>query len=347
MYCIILAGGSGIRLWPLSRESNPKQLLKINSNRTLLQLTIDRMQEIVPTDKMLVVVNHKNAAEVRKQLLMNEKTSAIRVLPEPVAKNTAPAIAISTKYILDRDCDDIVIVVPADHKIKDVGKFKEAIQNAKQLAKLGYIVTLGVKPNSPNTNYGYIKVGNKISVGYSVSEFKEKPSIEKAKKYIQSLQYYWNAGIFIFKASVIMDALEEFAPDIYDLCKLLDFSQLSTIDTTVFTKFPFISIDYAVLEKSKNVAMVELESDWNDLGSWDAVYEDGQKEEQDNVLIGTAVQQECENTMLYAATRLVVGMGLKDIYVIETTDSVLVCHKDMVPHLKSLVNDKIANIYKY
>ncbi len=334
MHGIILAGGSGSRLWPLSRELYPKQLLKLNSNKSLLERTYERLIGLMDSDNILAITNAKHFGDVRMQL--KEYSNDIRVLSEPEAKNTAPAIAVSVKYLLDFGQDDVILVVPSDHLIEDNQAFAKTIEQAKNLANKGYIVTLGVEPTCAGTGFGYIKAGEKLEDGFEVECFKEKPDLKTAQEYFDSKKYFWNAGIFVFKASVFMETLKTCAPEIYELTQKFDFTKQDAIDYMMFEKFPSISIDYAVMEVAKNIAMVPLKSDWNDLGSWDAVYDINKKDEKGNVKIGTVVEQDCENTMLYSANRLVAGVGLKDVVIVETSDAVLACNKNDTQGVKKV-----------
>ncbi len=354
MHGIILAGGSGSRLWPLSRELYPKQLLKLNSNKSLLEKTYERLMRIMDIDNILAITNSKHYSNVK--MLLSEYTKDIRVLAEPAAKNTAPAIAIATKYLLDFGHDDIILAVPSDHLIEDSKKFAQTIENAKKLAQDGYIVTIGAKPLNANSGFGYIKIGEKIASDnfsdsesfsqYKVQCFEEKPDIEKAKEYFNNSKYYWNSGIFVFKASVLMQTLKEVCPLIYDITQKFNFKVQDDIDYMTFNKYPNISFDYAVLEKASNVAMVEMLCDWSDLGSWDAIYDMNNKDENKNVKIGNVIEKNCENSMLYSSERLLTGVGLKDVIIVETPDAVLACNKndtqgvkDIFEQLKEVKND--------
>lgn len=334
MHGIILAGGSGSRLWPLSRELYPKQLLKLNSDKSLLERTYERLMGIMDVDNILAITNAKHVSDVRMQL--SEYNKDVRIIAEPAAKNTAPAISIATKFILDCGHDDIILVVPSDHLIKDSESFRKTIDEAQKLAKEGYIVTLGVKPTEAGTGFGYIKAGKPMDVGYSVDCFKEKPDLKTATEYLNDGSYYWNAGIFVFKASVLMETLKETAPEIYEITQKFNFTIQDNIDYMTFEKYPSISIDYAVMERAKNIAMVKMQSDWNDLGSWDAVYDINKKDENGNVKLGNVIEKDCENTMLYSSARMVAGVGLKDVIIIETSDAVLACDKNDTQGVKQV-----------
>lgn len=334
MHGIILAGGSGSRLWPLSRELYPKQLLKLNSEKSLLERTFERLMSIMDIDNIIAVTNAKHFSDVKMQL--KEYSNDVRILTEPIAKNTAPAIAISTKFLLDCGMDDVIVVVPSDHLIQDTENFAKTIEKAQKLAKEGYIVTLGVKPINASTGFGYIKASAPIEEGYKVECFKEKPDQNKATEYFKSNEYFWNSGIFIFKASTLMNTMKECAKEIYEITQKFNFKAQEDIDYMTFDKYPSISFDYAIMEHAKNIAMVEMNCDWNDLGSWDAVYESNKKDSHGNVKIGNVIEQNCKNSMLYSSERLLAGVGLENVVIVETPDAILACNKDDTQGVKQI-----------
>ncbi|MBE7705705.1 MAG: mannose-1-phosphate guanylyltransferase/mannose-6-phosphate isomerase [Cyanobacteria bacterium SIG30] len=340
MYGIILAGGSGSRLWPLSRELYPKQLLKLNEEKSLLENTYLRLNEIMPFENIISITNTKHAVSVKTQLAKWYQQAII--LSEPTAKNTAPAIAVSVKYIIDKFEDDVILVVPSDHLIKDSKAFKKTVEEGEKLAKKGYLVTFGIKPESAHTGYGYIKT-SKMKEGLKADEFKEKPDEKTAQKYYKSGDYYWNSGIFMFKASVFLNELKKCAKDIYGNLQEFNFGGQDVIDYNLFDKMPSISVDYAVMEKSKNIALVPLKSDWNDLGCWEAIYDTNDKDKEKNVKIGHVVTEKCKNSLFFSSTRLVAGVGLDDVIIIETADAVLACKKDMAQDVKK-VFDKLKEV---
>ncbi len=342
MHGIILAGGSGSRLWPLSRELYPKQLLKLNSKKSLLERTYERLMGIMDMDNILATTNTKHFSDVKMQL--RQYSDDVRVLAEPLAKNTAPAIAIATKYLLDFGMDDIIVAVPSDHLIEDNEKFRKTIESAQKLAKEGYIVTLGVKPQEASVGFGYIKIGKEIDkVGYFVDKFIEKPDFDEAQKICNNPDYFWNCGIFVFKASTLMNTLKECAHDIYEVTQKFNFTVQDDIDYMTFDKYPNISFDYAIAEKAKNIVMVKMQSDWSDLGSWEAIYNINQKDEKNNVKIGDIIEKDCENSLLYSSERLLAGVGLKNVIIIETPDAVLACNKNDVQGVKNIY-DKLKQI---
>lgn len=326
MYGIILAGGSGSRLWPLSRELYPKQLLNLISDKSLLQATFERLKVCMPEEDIISITNTKHVSNVKMQL--SSLTQNPVVLAEPVAKNTAPAIVLATKYIMQKSVSDpIIIVVPSDHLIKDNEKFLSTVQKGKKLAQDGSIVTFGIKPNYPETGYGYINTSKEIGNGYKVKEFVEKPDFETAQKYLQEGTFYWNSGIFMFKASTLLNEAIKHAPDIAKVSEEFDFTENNQIPFVNFDKMPNISIDYAIMEKSDKIALVKLESDWNDLGSWQSIYDVSKKDKDGNVFVGHVLDKGSKNSFVYASSKLVTTIGLEDTVIVETEDAILACKK--------------------
>ena len=335
MYGIILAGGSGSRLWPLSRELYPKQLLNLVSNESLLQTTFERLNYCMPKENIISTTNTKHVANVRMQL--SELTENPIILGEPVAKNTAPAIVLATKYIIQKSASDpIILAVPSDLLIKDNEKFVSTIKKGEKLAQEGYIVTFGIKPDYPETGYGYIDTAEKIGDGFKVKKFVEKPNLETAKEYLKQNTFYWNSGIFMFKASTILNETVKHATEIAKVSEEFDFSESNQIPFINFDKMPNISIDYAVMEKSDNIALVKLESDWYDIGSWQAIYNVSKKDENGNVFVGHVLDQNSKNSFVYASSKLVTTIGLEDTVIVETEDAILACKKDKTQEVKQI-----------
>lgn len=329
MFGVILAGGSGSRLWPLSRELYPKQLLTLNADKSLLQATFERLNNFIPAQNIISVTNSKHHSNIKMQLSKLSEDTVI--LAEPISKNTAPAIALSVKYIVENyNEDEIILVVPSDLQINDVEKFTQTIKSSEHFANEGFIVTFGIKPNYPETGYGYICAENE-----KVVSFVEKPNRQTAEKYIQNGNYFWNSGIFMFKASTIIKEFKKYCPEIDLVIKNIDFSEKS-ISFTEFDKMPNISIDYAIMEKSSNIVMVELKSDWKDLGSWKSIYEISPKDENNNVFVGHVLDKDSKNSFVYSSSKLVATIGLEDTVIVETEDAILACKKDKTDEVKQV-----------
>lgn len=335
MYGIILAGGSGSRLWPLSRELCPKQLLNITGEKSLLQATFERLQKLMPEENILSITNTKHLANVKMQL--KDYYASPLILPEPVSKNTAPATAVSVKYIYEnKNSDDIILVVPSDHLIHDVQKFSEAIEKGKIFAEQGFVVTFGVEPSYCETGFGYIKTSEKISEGFKVEKFVEKPDSATAQKYLQDKTMFWNSGIFMFKPSVFFNELKEHAPEIFEITEKIDFKNSEEIPFVEFDKMPNISLDYALMEKTNNLVMIKLENDWKDVGSWDAIYDISPKDKDGNVFVGHVLDEGSKNSLVYSSSKLVATIGLEDVVLVETEDAILACRKDKTQNVKHI-----------
>ncbi len=329
MFGVILAGGSGSRLWPLSRELYPKQLLNLYAEKSLLQSTFERLNKIIPSNKIISVSNTKHHANIKMQL--GELSENSIILSEPISKNTAPAIALSVKYIIENsEEDETILVVPSDLLIENDELFAQTIEQAKKLAQEGYIVTFGVKPTYPETGFGYICCQDN-----KVTSFTEKPDTQTAEKYIEQGNYFWNSGIFMFKASTIIKEFEHCCPEISSIIRNINCSS-SSISFTEFEKMPNISLDYAVMEKSQNIAMIELKSDWKDLGSWKSIYEVSPKDENNNVFVGHVLDKGSKNSFVYSSSKLVATIGLEDTVLIETEDAILACKKDKTQEVKQI-----------
>lgn len=335
MKSIILAGGSGSRLWPLSRDMYPKQLLDLGSGSSLLQQTFARVNLFCKASDILSITNVIHAQDIKLQLNKIDKDNV--VLSEPLGRNTAPAIAASLEYFSQKDGeDDIVLILPSDHLIKDYDKFAQTVKKAEKLAQQGYIVTFGIKPVYPETGYGYIKTASKTEDGFVVDRFVEKPDLLTAQKYLQEGGYYWNGGIFMGKISTFRQEFEKYAPEICENLKDFDFSSSTKIDYSIYEKMPSISIDYAVMEKSDKIALVELMSDWNDLGSWQSLYNVKEKDENGNVLSGKVVVDNVKNSLIYSQKEIVAVSGLEDVILVETEDAIMACKMSDSQNVKHL-----------
>ena len=337
MKSVILAGGSGSRLWPLSKEEYPKLLLNITDSESLLQKTYRRLNAVCDAKDIITITNERLLPDIKTQLSKIDKNNIM--ISEPCGKNTAPAIACVLEYIAQTsNTEDIVLVVPADHLIKDVEAFIKTVAQGKGLAEEGYIVTFGVKPSYPETGYGYVKIQTKQSLEkcYKVEKFVEKPDFETAKKYISDNSYYWNSGIFMGKVSSFMQEFKKYAPNIYDSLRYLDFKKEMKIKPRVYENMPSVSIDYAVMEKSDKIALVELQSDWSDLGSYKSLYDVRQKDKDGNVLTGKVITNNVKNSFIYSEKKVIAASDLEDIVLIETEDAIMLCKMDEVQNVKVL-----------
>ena len=341
MIPVILSGGSGTRLWPLSRPMHPKQFLPLTSDKTMFQETVSRIQNIT-TSSPIIVANNDHRFMVAENLKEFNYDNP-KIILEENGRNTAPAIAIACMIALEQDKDAVIMVLPADHNIQNIEAFKNSTLQAKPLAEQGYLVTFGIKPSDPNTEYGYIEIGDPIEQNaHSLKRFKEKPDGETALSYYNSGQYLWNSGMFIFKASTYLSELKKFAPTIFENTSLalrnsaidLDFIRLSASD---FEQCDSISIDRAVMEKTSNGAVVSLDATWCDVGSWDALWAVLPKDENGNVAHGDVEIRNSENSYIHSDNRFVSVLGVKDLIIADTKDALLVAHKNDVAHVKNIV----------
>ncbi|OED36860.1 mannose-1-phosphate guanylyltransferase/mannose-6-phosphate isomerase [Chromatiales bacterium (ex Bugula neritina AB1)] len=331
---VILAGGSGTRLWPLSRSLYPKQFLRLGSSLSLLQNTVSRAESACD-GKLLIVCNEEHRFLTAEQL--REMDSKGTIILEPVARNTAPAIALAALHALTINPEAMLTVLAADHLIEDTNKFNDHVTQATEAARDGALVTFGVIADRPETGYGYIKAE---SSGISkIATFEEKPNIENAKKFIESGDYYWNSGMFVFRAQSYLDALQTYAPAVLKACTAahaqresdLDFIR---IDEAAFAESDSISVDYAVMEKTNSAMVVPFQAGWSDIGSWDAVHAISKKDENGNATTGDAMVVDSENCYINAGSRLVAALGLQNISIIETQDSILVTNNENAQNAK-------------
>lgn len=338
---VILSGGSGTRLWPLSRKLHPKQFIKLIGETTLFQEAVLRLPESI--EDPLIICNEEHRFLAAEQLReINKKAKSI--ILEPSGRNTAPAIALAALKSIKEASETILLVLSADHLIQDLEKFHLAIELATKEAEQNKLVTFGIRPNKVETGYGYIK-GNISSdrSHYNIDEFVEKPDYKTAKKYIDSGSYFWNSGMFMFKASVYLNELKKYAPEILTACQKscqiefhdLDFIRLNKQE---FLKCPNQSIDYAVMEKSQNSSMVILDANWNDVGSWGALWDSQAKDKNNNLVIGDVILDRVSNAYIHGKpNRLLSVIGLSDLIIVDTKDAVLVANKDYAQDVKGIV----------
>ncbi|MDB2667973.1 mannose-1-phosphate guanylyltransferase/mannose-6-phosphate isomerase [Luminiphilus sp.] len=338
MKAVIMAGGSGTRLWPLSRAGHPKQFLSLHGEMTMLQQTLERLKGL-PIESSVTICNEEHRFFVAEQLRAIDKLGSI--ILEPVGRNTAPAIALAA---LTEDNDDpLLLVLAADHVITDVESFTESVKKAMPLAEQGKLVTFGIVPSKPHTGYGYIKSGAESGEGFLVDAFKEKPDQVTAETYLEQGGYYWNSGMFLFKASRYLEELKAYRPDIFSACSKavadvvpdLDFIR---VDREAFAASPDDSIDYAVMENTTDGVVVPMDAGWNDIGSWSSLWEIGDKDENGNAVTGDVILHEAKNTYIRADDKLVAAVGVDDLVVISTKDALLVAHKNRVQDAKLIAN---------
>jgi len=348
---VILCGGSGTRLWPLSRAGFPKQFLVLSGTTSLFQQAVERLNSLATSDIVLgdtlVVTNEEHRFLALDQLREMNHVMATLLL-EPVGRNTAPALTIAALQAIENGDDPVLVVTPADQTVLDSAVFEEALQKSIRVADTGAIVILGITPTKPETGYGYIqRAGSVGGFGeYTVAQFAEKPDLETAQQYLASGDYSWNGGMFILRASVWLKALKQFRPDIAQACEI-SWADKKTDAPFVrphkesFAAIPSESIDYAVMERcpSSDVAvkMILLNAGWNDLGAWDAVWQVSQCDHQGNSVYGDVILKDANNTFIHAANRLVAGVGLQDIVIVETADAVLVINKSQAQNVKEIV----------
>lgn len=334
MKIIILAGGGGTRLFPLSRDCYPKQFLHVIGNKSLLAQTIERFLGLVEAKDIIIVTNERYIFHVQAELkAINAQES--HIITEPMGKNTAPAIALAQSYcqdVLQCDDDEILFVSPSDHLIKPIDAFQDLIRNAQDVAK-DNIVTLGIKPTKPEIGYGYIEAEKNNNLAKKVISFKEKPDLVTAKEYITSGNYYWNGGMFMFSIATMQAELTKYMPAIIDITQN---GYQYTVDN--FVNMPDISIDYAVAEKSQKMMMIPMENVyWNDIGSFDAIAE-VLSDKDKNVFKGDILAENCTDTMIIGDNRLIAGIDLENLMIIDTPDALLVAKKGESQKVKNIVN---------
>ena len=341
MIPVILSGGSGTRLWPLSRGQYPKQFLPLVSGKTMIQETLLRLNGVPGLQPPIAVCNEDHRFMMAEQLWEIGVKPATIIL-EPVGKNTAPAVAMAALSAASED--DVLLILPADHVIIDSLSFHKAIAKADALAKQDFLVTFGIVANAPETGYGYIKASNdSIGEGFKVAAFVEKPDAETAQRYLDSGDYFWNSGMFAFKAGVFLRELQKFNPQMLDVCKKafsaaksdLDFTRL---DKALFSTCPSDSIDYAVMEKTDIAAVIPLDAGWNDVGSWSALWDVTTKDSDGNAIKGDVLTVDTSNSFIHSSSKLVAVIGVQDLVVVETDDAVMIASKDRVQDVKAIVD---------
>jgi len=340
---VILAGGSGTRLWPLSRTQLPKQFLKLQGEKSLLDSTVERLSPLISGEDVLVITGAEHAQGEAYSSLQHYQT-----LLEPVGRNTAPAIALAAAWLqAESDEDPVMVVLPADHIIKQPDQFQHALQIAIRAADEGHLVTFGIQPTRPDTGFGYVQAsqeGENDAGCYPVRQFTEKPDMETASRFIENGDYYWNSGMFVWRASTILQEIERHLPEVHSVVKEMvsQWGQGEAYQAVIndqFPKMPNISVDYGVLEKSPNVMLVPCDIGWSDVGSWDAVHEVAPHDTAENALQGRVIAKDCSNSLIHSNKRLVAAVGVEDLCIIETADAVLVAPRGESQRVREVVDE--------
>jgi len=340
VHAVILAGGSGSRLWPLSRQHLPKQFLALDGSTSLLQTTINRLAPTIAAHDVLIITQEAHAKGEAYHALL-----PYRSLFEPVGRNTAPAIALAAAYLTAGGDDPVMVVLPADHIIKDEVRFRAHLDSAIAAAESGRLLTFGIQPTRPDTGFGYIKAHPGKAAGIlDVERFTEKPDLAAAERFLREGGYYWNSGMFVWRASVILDEIRQHLPEVYQVVQdiLADSAGHGSFQQAVaqhFAAMPSISIDYGVLEKSSRVSLIPCDIGWSDVGSWQAVHEISEKDGNGNALQGNVIALGCKNSLIRAEKRLVAAIGVDGLCVVETPDAVLISRSDETQRVRDVVDE--------
>lgn len=341
---VILSGGSGTRLWPVSRKLYPKQFIPLRDNRSLFQDTMSRVCSLGEGIQAPIIVCNDEHRFMAAEQLQQEGVTEYDIILEPVGRNTAPAIGLAALCALQRDANAMILVLPADHILEQSENFRHAIATAAALSADDQLVTFGIKPTRAETGYGYIKAGSALSDhACKVDSFVEKPALEVAEAYLESGDYFWNSGMFMFKASTLLSELAAHEPGIETCVKAAFDAQQKDLDFIRIDKETFAackseSIDYAVMENTSLAAMVPLVSNWNDVGSWHALWESSRQDENSNALTGDVLLEDCQGCYVHSSNRLVTAVGMKDAVIVETADAVMVTPRDQSQNVKQIAN---------
>ena len=333
-YAVILAGGIGSRFWPFSRELEPKQFMKIIGQASLLEATVQRLKGVVDARRTYIITNNIYFYEVKAQVAKFGIPDE-NIILEPKGKNTAPAVGLCAKLISRFDKDAVLLVLPADHYIKNTRNFKQALKKAVSCAKEDFLVTIGIKPNAPSTGYGYIKAGFKENGQIRVDKFLEKPDLNEAKKYFKDKKFFWNSGIFIWKAQVFLEEARKYLPKLYANLRLIN--SVNDIPK-IWPGVEAISVDYGIMERSKRIALIPADFYWTDLGSWDALAEILPKDKKGNIANTDTLNLDSHGVCVFSrGNRLVSTIGVNNMVIVDTPDALLVCGRDKTQDVKKLV----------
>ena len=349
LYALIMAGGSGTRLWPRSRGSRPKQLLSLLSERTMLQEACQRIAPLVPDDKIFVVTSEVYTDVVRRQI---PQVPTANIIGEPEGHGTAPCIGLSALYLRRLDREAVMAVLTADHYIEKADELRRALAAAAQVAEEGHLVTLGIEPDRPATGYGYIERAEKLAqVGrhevYRVEKFTEKPDPATAKAFVESGRYYWNSGMFIWKVSVILREFQKLMPQFYAQLMEIDAALGTAEERAVLERiWPQVeneTIDYGIMERAEDVAVIPVDIGWSDVGSWATLYELLPADGEGNVVVGQHIGLDTTGCLIHGSRRLVATIGLENMIVVDTEDALLICPKERAQEVRDLVEKLISS----
>jgi len=348
IYAVIMAGGFGSRLWPMSREKTPKQLLHIIGDGTMIQNTIARLQPSIPFERIYIVTNHSQVPGLREQV---PQVPPGNIIAEPFGRNTAPCVALSAEMLADLDPSGVMVVLPADHFIQNVGEFQEKLSLSCEAAStMGCLVTMGITPTRPETGFGYIQQSESADLDNpyfdkglrKVLTFAEKPDLPTAERFLASGDFLWNSGMFVWRVDVIQDALRRFLPDLKEQVEAIhraagSDNYAATLEEIYGQMHP-ISIDYGIMEKAGNVYVIQCEFGWSDVGSWDETYRLSRKDENANSMIGDVVTVDTHRTFIRTAEKLIATVGVQDLIIVDTPDALLICRRGDSQRVQSVVD---------
>ncbi len=342
LYAVIMAGGVGSRFWPRSREKKPKQLIRIFGENTMIQDTVNRLEGLVENDKILIITNKVQKIRIKEQL---PQIPPENIIDEPFGKNTAACIGLASAIISKKNPDAVSLVLPSDHLIKDVEEFQNNLRNAAEFAYASKgLVTIGIKPTKPETGYGYIQY-NEEQAGKEINKvltFAEKPNLETAKSFIEAGDFLWNSGMFIWRVDSILKEIKKYLPDLFygieEIKESIDTPDFEKVLTNVYGQLKSISIDYGVMENSSIVYITKSRFDWSDVGSWEAVYELSEKDNDNNAHMGDVYTVKTNGSYIYSPQKFTAVIGLENSVVINTNDALLICNRDMVQDVKLVVD---------